>query len=153
MNAVTLIRTTAFDPGFGTLITELDKDLRTRYQPYQAMYDGFNKVDESARVVMAFQDDQPVGCGCFRPMTDAGYVEIKRMFVDPAFRGRGFAKQVLQELERWAAEEGYHSTRLETGDRQPEAVALYEKVGYCRIENYGPYVGLAASVCMEKKLA
>ncbi|MFD1141052.1 GNAT family N-acetyltransferase [Larkinella insperata] len=153
MNTVTLIRTTAFDPVFQKLIAELDQDLWIRYQPYQAMYDGFNQVDESARVVVAYLDGEPVGCGCFRPMTDPGYAEIKRMFVHPACRGRGYATQVLRELERWAAEEDFHIARLETGDQQPEAIALYEKVGYGRIENYGPYVGLAASVCLEKRLA
>lgn len=153
MNTATLKRTTAFDPDFRSLITELDTDLWNRYQPYQAMYDGFNQVAGSARVVVTYQDGQPVGCGCFRPMTDAGCAEIKRMFVNPAFRGRGLATQVLRELERWAAEEGYRIARLETGNQQPEAIALYEKVGYGRIENYGPYVGLAASVCLEKQLA
>ncbi|GAB3275005.1 hypothetical protein GCM10027347_48200 [Larkinella harenae] len=152
MNTLILKRTTAADSDFRNLIVELDKDLWNRYQPYQAQYDGFNQVDASARVVVASADDQPVGCGCFRPMTDMGCAEIKRMFVDPAFRGRGFAKRVLQELENWAKEQGYTTLKLETGNKQPEAIALYEKVGYCRIENYGPYVGLSASVCMEKLL-
>jgi putative acetyltransferase len=150
MSTFTSIRTTASDPVFLEMIVELDKDLWYRYQPYQTKYDGFNKVDESARVVVVFQHDKPVGCGCFRPMTSPDNVEIKRMFVEPAFRGQGYASRVLRELENWAAEEGYKTARLETGIKQPEAVALYEKNGYKRIENYGPYVGLSTSVCLEK---
>lgn len=145
-------RTTAADPDFQTLVTQLDKDLWGRYQPYQAKYDGFNKVDDSARVVVIFQDEKPVGCGCFRPLSDPFCVEIKRMFVEPAFRGKGVAQQILEELENWAAEEGNKTARLETGTKQPEAIGLYEKTGYSRIENYGPYVGMETSVCLEKRL-
>lgn len=149
---LTAIRTTAADARFISLINALDADLWNRYQPYQAKYDGFNKVDESARVVVVMQAGQPVGCGCFRPMKEPYAVEIKRMFVDPAFRGIGVAKLIVQELERWAIESGYTIARLETGNKQPEAVGLYQRMGYQRIENYPPYVGFTTSICMEKKL-
>ncbi|MGA0558109.1 GNAT family N-acetyltransferase [Larkinella sp. VNQ87] len=152
MNALSLLRTTASDPVFHELITQLDQDLWSRYQPYQAKYDGFNKVDASARVVVVRQCEQAIGCGCFRPMTEPGFVEIKRMFVVPAFRGQGLALQLLEELERWAKEDGFRTARLETGNKQPEAVRMYEKAGYIRIANYGPYVGMETSICLEKRL-
>ncbi|RRB18452.1 GNAT family N-acetyltransferase [Larkinella knui] len=135
------------------MIRELDADLWKRYQPYQAKYDAFNKVDDSARVVIVFQADQPAGCGCYRPISEPDCVEIKRMFVKPAGRGRGLATRILRELEIWAAEEGYKTARLETGIKQPEALALYEKAGYHHIEKYGPYVGLNTSICLEKSLS
>jgi putative acetyltransferase len=59
---------------------------------------------------------------------------------------------VLAELEAWAAELGYPKCVLETGKRQPEAIALYEKQGYQRISNYGQYIGVENSVCFEKVL-
>jgi putative acetyltransferase len=59
---------------------------------------------------------------------------------------------VLSELESWAAELGYPKCVLETGKRQPEAIALYEKQGYQRIPNYGQYIGVENSVCFEKVL-
>lgn len=150
MSLITINRTTAADPVFMALVTDLDADLWIRYQPYQAKYDGFNKVDTTARVVVAFLDEQPVGCACFRPMTDDEAVEIKRMFVKPEARGNGVAMAMLKALEAWAAEEGFRVARLETGNKQPEAVGLYEKAGFVRIPNYPPYVGFDTSICMEK---
>lgn len=150
MPVLTIQRTSAANPTFIGLTQALDADLWIRYQPYQAKYDGFNKVDTSARVVLAFRDEQPVGCACFRPMTDELAVEIKRMFVTPEARGQGVARHMLQALEAWAAEEGFQTARLETGNKQPEAVGLYERAGYTRIANYPPYVGFDTSICMEK---
>ncbi|OIN59395.1 GNAT family N-acetyltransferase [Arsenicibacter rosenii] len=153
MSLVTIHRTTAADPAFIALIAGLDADLRIRYQPYQAKYDGFNKVDTSARVVIAYLDKQPVGCACFRPMTEREAVEIKRMFVKPEARGNGLAMTMLKALEEWAAEEQFTVARLETGNKQPEAVGLYQKAGYIRTANYPPYVGFETSICMEKPLS
>ncbi len=69
------------------------------------------------------------------------------MFVIPDCRGRGFSKLILAELEHRAARDGYRLLRLETGDRQPEAIKLYERCGYRRIANFGIYVDSARSVC------
>ncbi len=72
------------------------------------------------------------------------------MYVDPDFRGEGMAQTLLTALEYWAARLGYAKIRLETGKGQPEAIALYQKVGYSVIPNYGPYKKLENSICMEK---
>ncbi|WP_234734475.1 GNAT family N-acetyltransferase [Tellurirhabdus bombi] len=149
---ITVTRTTAADPRFVNLIKELDKDLWDRYQPYQAKYDGFNKVDQSARVVVALADTVPVGCGCFRPTEEPAVIEIKRMFVATERRGQGIAQQVLRELESWATEEGFSTAKLETGNKQPEAIRLYQKAGYKSIDLYGPYVGMETSICLGKPL-
>jgi GNAT superfamily N-acetyltransferase len=78
--------------------------------------------------------------------------EIKRVFVKPAFRGLGISKRVMAELEIWAAEKGYTRAVLETGIHQPEAISLYEGIGYRRRDNYEPFLGLTESVCYEKPL-
>jgi GNAT superfamily N-acetyltransferase len=70
----------------------------------------------------------------------------------PAFRGRGIAFQILQQLENWAAELGYSYCLLETGKKQPEAIALYKKSGYEVIPNYGQYENVSNSVCMQKRI-
>jgi putative acetyltransferase len=75
-----------------------------------------------------------VACGAIRAFAD-DTAEIKRMYVVPECRGRGFSKVVLAELERLARESGYAKVRLETGVRQPEAIALYERSGYQRIRS------------------
>ena len=100
---------------------------------------------------MVYEDDVPIGCGAFKEF-EANTVEIKRMYVSEANRGKGIAVQILNELEKWAAELSYSRCILETGIKQPEAIALYQKCGYTRMENYGQYAGIDASFCFEKKI-
>jgi putative acetyltransferase len=94
---------------------------------------------------------QPVACGGYRPLSPE-IAEIKRLYVTPDYRGRGFARRILEELETRARRDGYSYARLETGILQPEAIRLYEKTGYHRIDEYGIYVGNPRSVCFEKVL-
>jgi putative acetyltransferase len=101
--------------------------------------------------VIAWLDGQPAGCGALRPLSP-GVAEVKRMYVEPALRGRGIARIVLERLEAAACELGYSSVWLETGIRQPEAIRLYERAGYHRIPCYGTYAGSALSVCFEKHI-
>jgi putative acetyltransferase len=72
------------------------------------------------------------------------------MFVDERARGSGVAAAILRELERLAHEFGYKRMILETGVRQPEAIALYTRHGFARIDPFGEYVGNALSVCFAK---
>jgi GNAT superfamily N-acetyltransferase len=100
---------------------------------------------------VAYQDNVPAGCGAFKIFSE-NTVEIKRMFVDPQFRGMGIAQLILNELESWAVELGFATTVLETGQKQPEAIQLYHKAGYANIPNYGQYAGIENSICMQKLL-
>jgi putative acetyltransferase len=92
-----------------------------------------------------------VACGAFKPLSP-GIAELKRFFVAPAHRGRGYGALLLAELERRAAAAGYHTIRLETGTRQPESIRLYERAGYRQIPNFDPHVHSVWSVCYEKSL-
>ncbi len=74
------------------------------------------------------------------------------MFVIREKRGRGYASQILNELESWAGELGFEKCILETGINQPEAIALYKKRGYKITSNYGQYAGVDKSFCFEKKI-
>ncbi|GAB3549884.1 GNAT family N-acetyltransferase [Spirosoma fluminis] len=149
---LSILRTAPDDNRFTALITELNADLRRRYGQQQAQFDPHNNVPADAKVVLALDGEIPVGCGCYKVLDEAGRVEIKRMYVRPESRRLGVARLILTELETWAAEEGHSFTRLELADKQPEAIALYRKLGYQRIANYGPYVAIAESICMEKAL-
>lgn len=146
-----LIRTNSDHADFRALVSLLDQDLAIRDGADHSFYAQFNKVDHIHHVVIAYEQDEAVGCGAFK-LFDQETVEIKRMFVQPQHRGKGIASLVLQELEQWAAEEHYASCVLETGMKQPEAIRLYEKSGYYRIPNYGQYAGVENSVCMKKEL-
>ncbi len=98
---------------------------------------------------MLYEDDKPVSCGAIKESMP-GSMEVKRMYTIPEARGKGFASIVLDALEKWAAELGYSKCVLETGKKQPEAIALYKKSGYKIIPNYGQYIGVENSVCFEK---
>lgn len=74
------------------------------------------------------------------------------MFVRPELRGRGIAGEILKELEIWANELNFSECILETGIKQPEAIALYRKSGYETIPNYGQYIGVENTVCMKKAI-
>jgi GNAT superfamily N-acetyltransferase len=78
--------------------------------------------------------------------------EIKRMYVEPDARGKGVGRTILRSLEQRARESRYTALRLETGARQPEAIALYESEGYLPIEPYGFYRDSPLSRCFEKHL-
>ncbi len=147
-----LTRTTSTNPDFQALVVLLDQDLKIRDGEEHDFYNQFNKITNLRECVVAYQDDQPVGCGAFREY-DAQTVEIKRMYVHPEFRGKGVAGSILKELEAWAAELSYAAAVLETGKKQPEAIALYQKSGYSLIPNYGQYLNVENSVCMRKELA
>jgi putative acetyltransferase len=94
---------------------------------------------------------RPVACGAYRPI-GPDVAEIKRMYVEPASRGRGLGRRILDDLEARARADGYTTARLETGTEQPEAMRLYESAGYRRIERYGVYQCSPCSICFEKRL-
>lgn len=146
-----LKRTNNQNPDFLYLVPLLDKDLRSRYQALQDTYDQHNVILNIDTVVVAYEDGQPVGCGCFKQFDDSS-VEMKRMYVKPEHRRKGISSAILDELEAWAAASGYTTAVLETGDRQDEAIALYKKQGYSIIPNYPPYEQMETSICMQKPL-
>lgn len=149
---ISLTRTSADHPDFNGLVELLDKDLWKRYPDTQQSFVAFNVIQLDAKVVVAYVDGVPAGCGCFRERAEPGVVEIKRMYVKEEARGKGIAKQILGELEAWAVEIGKERAILETGTNQPEAVSLYGRLGYEIIDRYEPYVNNDESICMGKAL-
>ena len=148
---VSVIRSNSKNKDFIDLIKKLDKELNERYGIIQSDYNHFNLINDLCTVVIAYIEDVPVGCGCFKEY-DNKTIEIKRMFIKPKNRGKGISKTILKELEKWALELGFSKSILETGIKQPEAIRLYEKNGYFKIDNYGQYVGVSNSICFEKIL-
>lgn len=148
---LSIVRTTSDHPDFRQLVALLDQDLAIRDGADHSFYAQFNTLDKIQHAVLAFWENQAVGCGAIRAFAPE-VMEVKRMFVLPDHRGRGIAAAVLAALEVWATDLGYSRCVLETGKKQPEAIALYQKSGYQIIPNYGQYIGVDNSVCMEKLL-
>jgi putative acetyltransferase len=148
---ITFERTDSGNTDFIVLVKDLDAELRDRDGADHAFFAQFNKIDSIKHVIVAYDNGKPVGCGAFKAF-DEKIVEVKRMFVPLSYRGRGIASGVLRGLEAWAMELGNFKCVLETGKRQPEAIALYSKSGYHRIPNYGQYKDVDTSVCFEKLL-
>lgn len=146
---MTIVRTTSDNIDFQKLVVLLDNDLKIKDGEDHDFYAQYNKLDKINHVVICYQEDIAIGCGAFKEL-DSDTIEIKRMFVQPDFRGKGIAGKILKELESWADELNYANCVLETGKNNPEAIALYRKSGYEIIPNYGQYESIETSVCLKK---
>jgi putative acetyltransferase len=108
-------------------------------------------LQERAAYFVAFLAGTPVGCGALRPLNGAT-AEVRRMYVLQAYRRSGVGRALLAHLQRTASAFHYTVLRLETGNRQLSAMALYESFGFQRIAPFGEYANNPTSVCYEKRL-
>ncbi|WP_292872917.1 GNAT family N-acetyltransferase [Microbacterium sp.] len=149
------------DPRADDLRAAMDVEMSARY------HDRLDAFDEDARlaaqealtvdpadvlVTVLALDGQgaPVGHAALRDL--AGEFEVKRVYVAPAARGRGASRALMSALEDIAIARGARRLILQTGDRQPDAVALYEHIGYTRIPVFAPYLPIDFSICLAKDL-
>jgi putative acetyltransferase len=136
------------------LIARLDAELTERYpNPADNHFrlDAEEVVEGRGVFLVARSGDHPIGCAALRRI-DVVTGEVKRMYVDPSHRARGVGDRLLGELERHARGLGLLRLVLETGERQPESIRLYERAGFVRIDRFGEYLDSPASVCMGKRL-
>lgn len=147
---IRLVRTSSDNPDFIALVKVLDVYLAEKDGDDHSFYAQYNGLDTIKFVVIAYENDKPVGCGAIKEY-EPGSMEIKRMYTSPESRGKGIATKILGELENWASELSYEKCILETGSKQIEAVGLYKKNGYKLIPNYGQYAGVEYSLCFEKE--
>ncbi|HEU4919072.1 MAG TPA: GNAT family N-acetyltransferase [Candidatus Limnocylindrales bacterium] len=139
-------------PDAANLILELEAHLEPQY-PAVSRH-GFSVERLLAENVAFFvlrTDGMPAGCGGIL-LVDGEYGEVKRMWVRPAYRGRGFGRRLLDRLADHARANGISLLRLETGIHQHEAIALYERYGFRRIPPFGPYTADPLSLCYEMRL-
>ncbi|MFG2050937.1 GNAT family N-acetyltransferase [Micromonospora sp. NPDC048935] len=106
---------------------------------------------DDVRYLAVVVNGRAVACGGLQTI-DAETGEIKRMYVRPAYRGRGIARQLLAALEECAFRQGHSVVCLETGTYLPAAIALYTSCGYHQVPVYGEYVGNPYSICFAKRL-
>ncbi len=147
-----IIKTDSNNPDFHLLVAQLDAHFKELNGEKDAFYAQYNQLDTIKNVVIAYDNGTPIGCGAIKKYVH-NTMEIKRMYILPAFRGQGIASSILRNLERWATQLGYSETILETLKSGDNVVALYVKNGYQIIPNYGQYTDVETSVCMNKKLS
>lgn len=147
------LRTVPYDDEVVTMLTEeVQQEYVDRYGDRDATpVDVGQFAGLDGAFLVAEVDGVPVACAGLRRHGD-GVVEIKRMFVREAHRRKGYARQLLTELESRARSRGFRRVVLETGLRQPEALALYPSAGYEPIPAFGHYAGDELSRCFGKDL-
>lgn len=124
---------------------------------YPAESNHLDDADELSKpnvyFIGAFDKEKLVGIGAVKIMADAVvYGEIKRVFVLPAYRGKGVSKEIMFDLESHLIKNEVILSMLETGVKQPEAIGLYKNLGYIERDPFGSYVPDPLSVFMEKQL-
>lgn len=154
---VTLVHVDYDDVRAAALRRSMDAELQQRYTTpgspeFSAAAQAALVVDRStvqATVLALDADGAAVGHGALR-LHDGNW-EVKRVIVDGDQRGRGIGRALMIEMERVARAAGARRLILQTGDRQPEAVRLYERLGYTPIASYEPYASaMPTSLCFEK---
>ena len=141
-------------PEVAALLRELDAHLSALY-PAESCH--HLRVDELLAPGVAFfvlrSAGSAAGCAALRPGDTGDYLEVKRMFVRPAYRGRGYGRMLLDHLGDHARELGCRCLRLETGVYQQAAIGLYESAGFYRIAPFGEDTDDPLSLCYEWRLA
>lgn len=143
-----VIKTNSDHPDFKKLSALFDEYLVDIDGDEREFFAHYNNV-QLDHVLVVYDEERAVGCGAFKKYEE-DTAEIKRMFVLPESRGKGIANMILTEIESWAIEQGFSHFILETSPQLHHAIALYTKMGYQFIPNYGQYIGVENSVCMKK---
>lgn len=117
-----------------------------------AAMDAALAVDPASIVytVIATDDGVPLGHSALRPF--GAKLEVKKVFTVPETRGKGVARALLADLERYAQEHGVGSLVLQTGPLQVAAIDLYLAIGYVPIPVFGAYAAIPGALCYEKTL-
>ncbi len=132
-------------------LLDLDLDRRVGKQIKRDKYKQYNQLDEIQEAIVVYENNQAIGGGAIRRYDDEN-IELKRVFVHTEYQGRGIGSKLVSLLIEWARELGYQRIILETGELLAESCAVYKKLGFEVIPNYGPYANMPESLCMAKDL-
>ncbi len=132
-------------------LLDMDLDRRVGKEIKRDKYIKYNRLDEIKEAIVVYEDDKVIAGGAIRRYDDEN-IELKRVFVHTEYQGRGIGSRLVSLLIEWAMELGYKRMILETGELLAESCAMYKKLGFKVIPNYGPYVDMPESLCMAKNL-
>ena len=136
-------------------LLDMDLDRRVGRVIKRDKYIQYNRLDDIKEVVVAYIDGKVAGAGAISEYQYGDIdnaTELKRVYVRDEFQGKGIGTKLVLQLIEWAKELGYKKLILETGELLQESCHVYRKVGFNKIENYGPYVSMPESLCMMKEL-
>lgn len=154
MSDVHIERRPLDDPEVEAMISHLDAELLAESTPEVVNFFAVDH-DEFAlghgAFLVAVVDGRAAACGAYRRI-DEHAAEIKRMWSDPAHRGKGLAAAILTAILDGARADGYTEIRLETGEYLTAAVSLYRRFGFEVCAPWGAYVGVESSYCMSRPL-
>ena len=111
----------------------------------------YNLSKNITRVLIAYVDGVPAGCAGLKTYSETE-IEIKRLWVDPEYRGNHIAEKLMDRIEKRAKYFGYGKAILQTRPQMEAAVSLYLKRGYVLINAYPPYDKLEGAICFSKTL-
>lgn len=111
----------------------------------------FNISDAIHDVIIAYMDGIAIGCAGLKKYSESD-IEVKRVWVEPEYRGNHIASDLMKRIESKAKEQGYQRTILQTREIMTDAVGLYKKLGYHQISNYPPYDEMDGAICFAKEL-
>ena len=140
------------DPELAVLVTAQQAELRMAGRSGDVTDETTYPTRDDARYLLGVLGGRAIACGAVRAL-DPATAEIKRMYVRPAFRGRGLARQLLVALEEMALGSGHTVLRVASGSYLPAALRLYASCGYAEIPRHGEYADNPYRVCFEKRLA
>lgn len=144
---------TADQPDVHALIAELDTYLYSLYPAENVYALDVSSLTQPNVLFAVARTSEGAAVGCAAIVVTPTYGEVKRMYVRPAARGQGAARRLLETLELQARAHGCTALMLETGPTMPEALALYERLGYKYRGPFGDYPDDPLSVFMAKALA
>lgn len=142
----------ADDEALDVLLRAYFKELSGRYWEDEVSWDESQaELMPGVRFLLACEAGEggaALGCCALQENAKSGLagLELKRMYVEPAARGSGAAKALLEAADALARESGAPQIYLETGLRQPEAMGFYEREGFTEIPRYPPWVDMDLSV-------
>ena len=112
----------------------------------------YNVITDIKDVLIAYDKDKtPVACASFKKYSETD-AEIKRVWVEPEYRGNHIAYEMMLKIQERAKAAGFKRTILQTREIMEDAIGLYERLGYFRIDNYSPYDKMSGAVCFAKNL-
>ena len=153
-----VVRVPITHPDAQALIEAVQAEYVARYGGQdESPVDPADFEDPQGRFYVGYLDGTPVATGAWRRSSVRALgaevtAEVKRMYVVPAAQRRGVARRMLVHLEATAAEAGIEAMVLETGMKQPEAIALYTSSGYEPIPGFGHYRGSELSRCFGRRI-